>query len=229
MNADKNEGEIKFVSSQSPYKNADPSTEAGASEKQVVIDDLAAVFISSVARNRSITDEKVLSEFGQGLVFVGRKALKRSMIDEISTFEDVMTKVQKPESAPTTEDPTPGGGGPEIKITGELLRSDYSSLVEEFMTEGASAERARILELQEICAGRGVDLKAYIVGGVSAKDAALDILKNSRASTNSSLARLEQNEKELAGLSAHCPAEEDDWSAELETVKNAGWLNDDRI
>lgn len=53
----RSQGEIKFVSAQSPNKNRDPSTEEGAAEVQRVINDLAAVFNNSVARNRGISTD----------------------------------------------------------------------------------------------------------------------------------------------------------------------------
>jgi len=80
----------KFVSSQSPLKNASPETDIGAREIQRVVDELAQVFIDTVARQRGINAQGVLDNYGQGSVFVGGEAKKRSMVDEIGIFETIV-------------------------------------------------------------------------------------------------------------------------------------------
>ncbi|HYX37111.1 MAG TPA: S49 family peptidase [Oligoflexus sp.] len=90
LRSDKGDGELKFVSSQSPKKNADPASEEGAAEVQRVIDGLAEVFVQKVARNRGVSRDVVMDRFGQGAVFVGTEAATRGMIDGISTLEGVI-------------------------------------------------------------------------------------------------------------------------------------------
>ena len=72
MRAGKNEREVEFVSSQSPKKRPDVETEAGREQVQTIVDDLAAVFLATVARNRDVTVETVMEDFGQGASFVGQ-------------------------------------------------------------------------------------------------------------------------------------------------------------
>lgn len=85
------EKSYRFVSSQSPLKNADPETEAGAQAAQKMVDDLAQVFIDTLAANRGTTSEKVVEYFGKGAVFVAAEAKSRGMIDGVSTFEQVFS------------------------------------------------------------------------------------------------------------------------------------------
>ena len=67
--------EIEFISSQSPYKNSPPWTDEGKKRIQTRIDALAQVFVAKVARNRDVSVDTVLKQFGQGDVFVGEAAI----------------------------------------------------------------------------------------------------------------------------------------------------------
>lgn len=80
----------KFVSSQSPLKNASPDTEEGSREIQRRVNEMAGVFVESVAKHREISADEVLETYGQGTVFVGAEAKKRLMVDEIDIFETVL-------------------------------------------------------------------------------------------------------------------------------------------
>lgn len=147
----KNSSEIRFVSSQSPNKNRDPATEEGAAEVQRVINDLADVFIAQVARNRSTTSDDVQKRYGQGSVFVGASALKQGLADKLTTFEDLMNKVTKPD--PITESRT------------ETPKDIPADVAEHYMSLGRAEESARtktaILEdrkrsdeIRNLCSGR---------------------------------------------------------------------------
>lgn len=79
--------EIEFVSSQSPNKRPDPLTETGKDQIQAIVDEMAAVFIGAVARNRDITAKKVVEDFGRGGVLVGAAAVKAGMADRVGSLE----------------------------------------------------------------------------------------------------------------------------------------------
>lgn len=78
---------IEFVSSQSPGKRPDPSTEDGRSRIQSMVDDLAEVFVSAVAKFRGVSVEDVLTKFGAGGLKIGAKAVAAGMADEIGQLE----------------------------------------------------------------------------------------------------------------------------------------------
>lgn len=80
----------EIVSSQSPNKRPDISTPEGRKQIQTVVDDLASIFVSTVARNRGVTEDHVLENFGQGGMFVGARAVERGMVDRVGTFEQVV-------------------------------------------------------------------------------------------------------------------------------------------
>jgi signal peptide peptidase SppA len=85
---------LQFVSSQSPGKRPDPNTEEGANRIQTMVNDLADVFVSQVARNRGVTSETVIQKFGAGGVEVGKKAVALGMADEVGSFEAVLSSLK---------------------------------------------------------------------------------------------------------------------------------------
>jgi signal peptide peptidase SppA len=89
---DKKEGVTNFeiVSSYSPNKRPDPATDAGKAQIQKIVDDLAIVFISDVARNRGVSTDKVIQDYGQGGVFIGRNAVASGMADSVGSFEGIL-------------------------------------------------------------------------------------------------------------------------------------------
>ncbi len=84
----------EIVSSQSPAKRADPSTDEGRGRYQRVADDLAEVFIGAVARYRGVSNNDVIAGFGQGGTMVGAKAVEAGMADRIGTFEETIKELQ---------------------------------------------------------------------------------------------------------------------------------------
>lgn len=82
---------IEFVSSQSPNKRPDIATAAGREVFQERVDAMAAVFVATVARNRGVSEEKVIKEFGQGDVLLGQTAVAVGMADKIGSHETVIT------------------------------------------------------------------------------------------------------------------------------------------
>ena len=87
---DEEEGLTTFVSSQSPYKRLDKESEDNVASYQKQADDIAAMFISDVAKFRGVSEDKVLKDFGRGGLVSGRDAVKAKMIDRIGTFESVL-------------------------------------------------------------------------------------------------------------------------------------------
>lgn len=85
--------EVQFVSSQSPNKRPNPNTDAGKSQLQTMVDDLADVFVSAVARNRGVTPDAVINEFGQGGVMVGAKAVDAGLADRLGSFEQIVSEL----------------------------------------------------------------------------------------------------------------------------------------
>jgi signal peptide peptidase SppA len=88
--------EIEIVSSQSPYKNAKPSTDIGKQKIQARIDALAEVFIGAVAAGRKVSTATVMKSFGQGDLLVGKHAVGAGMADRIGNFESLVSDMTSP-------------------------------------------------------------------------------------------------------------------------------------
>lgn len=84
---------IQIVSSQSPDKVLDPDVDASRAKLQKIVDDLAGVFVSAVARNRDVDEDTVLSDFGRGDVMVGQAAVAAGLADRIGSLESVIAEL----------------------------------------------------------------------------------------------------------------------------------------
>ena len=179
---------IKFISSQSPLKHADPGTDAGKMQYQKNVNALAEVFITSVADYRATTREEVIANFGLGGVLIASEALSAGMIDRIGSLESVIAAYSNGKPIPSTY--------PGIKImdkstiTRESLAADYPDLYKAITDEsyaagllagksqGAEAERTRIQGIEELAIPGHDALIAHIKfdGQTTAAEAALKIL-----------------------------------------------------
>lgn len=61
-------------------------------------------FLSSVAANRNISERVAESQFGQGKVFLAGEALRRNMIDEIATLEQLLSRGSGSPSSATAKE-----------------------------------------------------------------------------------------------------------------------------
>lgn len=87
---------IEFVSSQSPNKRPNPETEAGRAQLQKHVDDLADVFIQTVARNRGMSAEDVVSKGGAGGILIGQHAVDAGLADRLGTLEGLISELANP-------------------------------------------------------------------------------------------------------------------------------------
>lgn len=140
----------QFVSSVSPKKRPDLATPEGQSLVQSMVDDLAAVFVGAVARNRGIAEDKVISDFGQGGVLIASKAVAAGMADQVGTFESLIAELQKPSSSVfdlggSAAMKTTNGVNPmEKPVAAEPIKPAETVNVPEVQAEARKSERARI-------------------------------------------------------------------------------------
>jgi ClpP class serine protease len=85
---------IEIVSSQSPFKRVNVDTPEGYAVKQKFVDDLAEVFVGSVAMDRGVSREKVLSDFGQGGLKVAAEAASIGMVDKVMSLGEFIAFTQ---------------------------------------------------------------------------------------------------------------------------------------
>lgn len=79
--------DIEIVSSQSPNKRPDVTTDEGKATIQSGVDSLAAIFIDAVAAYRGTTAKTVANDFGKGGSLIGKAAVAAGMADAVSSFE----------------------------------------------------------------------------------------------------------------------------------------------
>ena len=101
--------DLEFVSSQSPNKRPDPTTERGRASLQTIVDSMTDVFVAKVARNRTVSTDTVLSDFGQGGLFVGQQAVTAKLADRLGSEENLIAELAQrtaPSSMFTARRPT---------------------------------------------------------------------------------------------------------------------------
>ena len=96
--------DLEIVSSQSPFKRVDPASKDGRTREQKQVDALAEVFIEAVARNRAVSRNKVLEDFGQGDCFVGQGAVDAGLADRVGSLEELIAEFSGADAPAVTGD-----------------------------------------------------------------------------------------------------------------------------
>lgn len=87
--------EIEIVSSISPNKRPNPETEEGLAVLKEQVDDLGNIFKNDMKKYRGITEKVFTSNYGQGAIKIGPRALALGMIDEITTLGDLVDRAAR--------------------------------------------------------------------------------------------------------------------------------------
>jgi ClpP class serine protease len=151
LDVSKDKSRMEIVSSQSPNKRPDATTEQGRAQLQGLVDELAQVFIEDVAAYRGMTPESVIQDWNGGAVFIGEKAVKTKMADRTGTLESVIAELAGGSSKPSTSPSMKG-----TAMNKEELRAAHPDLCAALVEEGreagfeagAVAERKRIQDVE---------------------------------------------------------------------------------
>lgn len=143
---------VEIVSSQSPHKRLDPTTDDGRSRLQIRIDSMADVFIETIARNRNVSAENVQNHYGGGDVMIGAKAVSAGLADRVGSLEGLIAELSSPQKSPRTEgffnaQNQPPSTQEKKPMDIETLKKDHPDLVATLMREGASAEKKRLNDI----------------------------------------------------------------------------------
>lgn len=143
---------VEIVSSQSPHKRLDPTTDDGRSRLQIRIDSMADVFIETIARNRNVSAENVQNHYGGGDVMIGAKAVSAGLADRIGSLEGLIAELSSPQKSPRTEgffnaQNQPPSTQEKKPMDIETLKKDHPDLVSTLTREGASAEKKRLNDI----------------------------------------------------------------------------------
>ncbi len=190
MDAELGIEEITIVSSQSPAKDTDPKTDDGRARIQAMVDAIAEVFISDVARNRGVSTETVISDFGGGWVLVGESAIAAGMADELGTLEAVISSAGGSPSGihiPAARG-TEGSTMDSIevgKITAEFLNEHRPELVVSIVeTASSAAVEAALAKVPDLDVVRAESTEA---GATAERERVLGIQAAAEGSGNAEL------------------------------------------
>jgi ClpP class serine protease len=85
----------EFVSSQTPGKRPDPSSDDGQAAYQRVVDSMAGEFLDALAELRGLGVEALLSATHGGGVILGREAVASGLADRLGSFEATLAGLAK--------------------------------------------------------------------------------------------------------------------------------------
>lgn len=150
---------VEIVSSQSPNKRPDLAQPEGRAVLQTLVDDLADVFVDTVARNRAVNREDVLENYGQGAMLIASKAVDVGMIDSVSTLEKLITSVEKiPQKSGFKKRLTSVGStaednmSKENDLTADERQAEIDAAVKKAQQQAVAAERNRLTEIDALAA-----------------------------------------------------------------------------
>ncbi|MDP3960291.1 MAG: S49 family peptidase [Pseudorhodobacter sp.] len=191
---------VRVVAEQSPNKRLDPDSAEGRAELQALVDASGAEFVANVAAHRGVSEADVLDRFGQGMIFDGAEAIRRSMADQKGTMESLIAELAGRDHG---ADAAPAAAAQEkpmdwASLTLAALREHRADLVADIEAaiattagaEAAATERARILGLDEIAvAGHEAAVDAAKKDGKTTPgELALQIVRADKASGSTYLA-----------------------------------------
>ena len=222
----------EIVSSQSPNKRANPQTDTGRVVVQQLLDDLASGFISQVADNRGVTEQKVMESFGAGAVFAEQRALSVGMIDRVSDFESFMNEK-------TSNQPKQIFGFSVNNNEGETTMTEQNQeTVQTLDAEAvAKAERERIQSIESLASmteGKHPSIVAAVRGKLDAikfdaemtkEKAELEALRAMTVAQDKLVTELESEKSEVNAVAEHASAANTEDAKTTEQIKREARAN----
>lgn len=168
-----------------------PLSAEGLQSIQDHVDYIYSLFVQAVATHRGVSVEKVLADMADGRMFTGEQAIAAGLVDGVSTLDELIVKLNQdrtrgsspgrasgsPHRAGVAQNPTLPIGA-EMPITREQLAAEAPDVLAAVLSEGASAERARIqsIEAQAIPGHEALIAGLKFDGKSTAGDAAMAVL-----------------------------------------------------
>ena len=202
--ADEQCGVQKIVvrSSKTPYKVIDPTKKDDLARAQRIVDELAQVFIDDVARNRGVTSDVVIEEFGGGDVFVGASAVQAGLADRVvAGLDEVIAELAA--RMPTVV-PTDGGKGnmkdekAQVKLAAALGVTDAKN--EPAIVEALDKHEGAIRAAVAGHPGYFLTAEALVQLGAASSTAAAELSK-AIVDLSARAAKAEAHVKQLAAVS----------------------------
>jgi signal peptide peptidase SppA len=146
---DENNKTIEIVSSQSPHKRLDVSSDEGRIRLQARIDSMADVFINAIARHRNIDPQIILSDYGGGDVMIGQNAVLAGLADRIGSLDHLLQELSQAK-APQIEGllaSQPQSTKEKTPMTLDELKANHPELVTQIQTDARASERKRFEDI----------------------------------------------------------------------------------
>jgi capsid assembly protease len=197
--------QISIVSSQSPRKRLDVATDEGKADIQAQVDAIADVFVANVARNRNVSVETVLADFGQGSLLVGEQAVKNGLADRLGSLQQLLQAKTKNTQTPfISYQPTTR----EIIMTetresiiasitvGELIQF-APAVAASLSDQGVAHERERIRDIEALeIPGHEALIQKLKSEGATSDEAAKQVLAAEKVRQSGKLNQLQQHSLE---------------------------------
>ena len=154
----KSDDSMEIVSTVSPKKRPDPGSDEGLQQLQERVDDIANVFVQTVASNRGLSEEAVTAL--EGNVVIASKAIEAGLADRTGSLEELIAELQNQKSD--------GGTIMDLKT----LQTEHAELYEQVKEEGRSEARHELESAKEEArkeAREGVLSMTEVVLGQDAK------------------------------------------------------------
>jgi signal peptide peptidase SppA len=190
-------GKFKRIAS-----NYSPLSSDGRASMQEQVDYLYSQFVSAVAANRGVSEEKVLSDMADGRVFIGQQAIDAGLVDGVSTLSQLVAQLNAQRNQPAG---MRAGAAPKTVATKgnsnmdiNQLEAAHPQLVREIRASAQASERERIQGvLAQSVPGHEAVVNAMAFDGKStAGDAAIAVLA----------AQKEQKGQRKANIESDAPA-----------------------
>ena len=167
-NSNETENEILIVSDLSPNKAPTPTDPDGLFLIKKQLNELATVFISSVARNRGTDFQTVLNNYGSGGIFVGAGAVVAGVVDGVISPDELINQMKN-----QTENNDMFGKPTESKPNASAGNQPDAEALAAATSTAITTERTRVSGIQGVFKGLGLedDCEKFISEGKSIEDA----------------------------------------------------------
>lgn len=196
------------------YKNvgsdAGPLSPEDAAVLQEMSDTYYHLFVDGVAQGRGQDSATVHEKMGDGKVFIGKKALKAGLIDQIGNFDDALA-LARAKGGAMPKNMTKAilqAENPELfqailaegaaSVTVEAMLAQHPDAAEKLRAEGVTAERTRVMEILAMEGDAQISVTA-IKEGQSAEETAPALLKAEKEGRAKALADLQSAAPPPAG------------------------------
>lgn len=190
-----------------------PLSDAGRQTIQDQVDYLYSIFVADVARQRGVSEEKVLQDMADARVFIGQQAVAAGLVDGVATLDGLVADLNRNRSqggvrANHKQTTQPQGANMNIEQIKAEHPDLYAAIVAEghdaAFTAGALAERERIqaVEGQLIPGHEALIASLKFDGKTSGPEAAVKVLAAENGARTSALARLRGDAPGLAATVA---------------------------